>query len=104
MLFLLSIDRLIMERPLSLDYSQQVSAEYFADKLVQRADIFGSYARGDATTESNLDVLLSRMPNCRMTLFDLGHCKDDLGEVPWVLRLIWARVFRSMRGRTSPRT
>ena len=67
-----------MEKPLSLDFIRQVLAEYFSDKPVQRVQVFGSYARGEATAESDLDVLLSRAPNVRMTLFDLGHYKDDL--------------------------
>lgn len=86
--------------PLSLDFIRQVLAEYFADKPVQRVEIFGSYARGEATAESDLDVLLSREPDSRMTLFDLVDYKDDLehrlgvtvdlGTVidPYVLRYI----------------
>lgn len=66
--------------PHSLDHIRQVLAEYFADKPVQRVEIFGSYARGEATAASDLDVLLSKVPDCRMTLFDLGHYKDDLEE------------------------
>ena len=44
--------------PLSLDYIQQVVAEYFADKPVRRVQVFGSYARGEATAESDLDLIL----------------------------------------------
>lgn len=67
-----------MQRPLSLDYIRQVLAEYFADKPVRRVEIFGSYARGEATVESDLDVLLSRQEDSQMTLFDLVDYKDDL--------------------------
>ncbi|MDQ2795393.1 MAG: nucleotidyltransferase domain-containing protein [Bacteroidota bacterium] len=48
-----------MELPLSLDTIRQVLADYFADKPVQRVEIFGSYARGEATVESDLDVLIN---------------------------------------------
>lgn len=45
--------------PHSLEYIRQVLAEYFADKPVQRVQVFGSYARGEATAESDLDLLIS---------------------------------------------
>ena len=48
-----------MKKPLSLDFIRQVLAEYFADKPVQRVEIFGSYARGEATAESDVDLLLT---------------------------------------------
>ena len=67
-----------MERPLSLDFIRQVLAEYFADKPVQRVEIFGSYARGEATADSDLDVLLSRTPDQCLTLFDLVDFQDEL--------------------------
>ena len=47
-----------MEKPYSLDYIRRVLAEYFADKPVRRIQVFGSYARGEATAESDLDLLV----------------------------------------------
>ncbi|RYE90291.1 MAG: nucleotidyltransferase [Cytophagaceae bacterium] len=44
--------------PLSLEYIRQVVAAYFADKPVRRVEVFGSYARGEATAESDLDLLI----------------------------------------------
>ena len=69
---------MINESPLSLEEIRQVVAAYFADKPVRRVQVFGSYARGEATADSDLDVLLTRSATGRLTLFDLGHYKDDL--------------------------
>lgn len=66
--------------PLSLDYIRQVIAAYFADKPVRRVEVFGSYARGEATAESDLDLLLSRKPDGRLSLFDLVDYQEDLQD------------------------
>lgn len=55
-------------------------AEYFAAKPVQRVEIFASYARGEATAELDLDVLLSRIPDSKLNLFDLVDYKADLEQ------------------------
>ena len=44
--------------PLSLEDIRQVVAAYFADKPVRRVQVFGSYARGEATADSDLDLLI----------------------------------------------
>lgn len=64
----------------SFDYSRQVAAAYFADKPVRRVEVFGSYARGEATAESDLDLLLSRQAGSKLSLFDLGHYRADLEQ------------------------
>jgi predicted nucleotidyltransferase len=42
--------------------------------------IFGSYARGDATDESDVDVLINRAGSKIVTMFDLGALYNDLNE------------------------
>ena len=41
--------------------------------------IFGSYARGDDTEESDIDILVNF--NGKISLFDLGGMKYDLTEI-----------------------
>ena len=54
----------------SLDYVRQVFAEYFADNPVRRMQVFGSYARGEATAESDLDLLLEVERQVGWVFFD----------------------------------
>ena len=70
-----------MKKPLSLDYIQQVLAKYFADKPIQRVELFGSYARGEATAESDMDLLLKPIPGSGVSLFSLVHYQDDLEHI-----------------------
>ena len=46
--------------PLSLEDIRQVVAAYFADKPVRRVQVFGSYARGEATADLDLLIELSQ--------------------------------------------
>ena len=63
--------------PHSLDYLRQVLAAYFADKPVRRVQVFGSYARGEATAESDLDLLIELIHPVGWEFTDYAH---ELGE------------------------
>lgn len=43
---------------LTVDHIKQVITSYFAQKPVKKVWLFGSYARGDADEESDVDVLV----------------------------------------------
>ena len=42
--------------------------------------VFGSYARGDATDDSDVDVLIQRKGSKIVTMFDMGGLYNDLDE------------------------
>ena len=42
--------------------------------------VFGSYARGDATEDSDVDVLINRKGSKIISMFDLGALYNDLNE------------------------
>lgn len=63
--------------PHSLDYIRQVLAEYFADKSVRRVEVFGSYAWGEATADSDLDLLIELTHPVGWEYFRYA---DDIGE------------------------
>ena len=42
--------------------------------------VFGSYARGEATDDSDVDVLINRKGSKIVTMFDLGALYNDLNE------------------------
>ncbi len=54
--------------------------DYFKDKPVKRVYLFGSYARGDANEESDIDVLFSLVENTRINYFGLAQYLVDLEE------------------------
>lgn len=46
---------------------------------VKKASLFGSYARGEETVDSDVDILID--PADKMTLFDLAGIKLDLEKI-----------------------
>lgn len=54
---------------------------YFADKPVLRAYVFGSYARGDADENSDIDLLVSFTPEEKITLFQYVHIVNELEKI-----------------------
>ena len=67
---------------------------------VVRASVFGSLARGDGTTESDLDLLVDFGQN-RKSLFDLQDLQDDLERV--LARKVDLVLFRSIKPRLKSR-
>ena len=63
---------------LSIPEIQGIVAEYFKDKPIKSVYLFGSYARGEAKSKSDIDLLISLFENSKITYFTLGGYLYDL--------------------------
>jgi len=52
--------------------------EYFASQPIEKAWLFGSYARSEEDTKSDIDILVNFIPDSRVTLFKYIHIVNDL--------------------------
>ena len=55
-------------------------AEYFKTQPVVKAWLFGSYARGEETKDSDVDLLVVYDKNARISLFTIAHMMGDLED------------------------
>ena len=54
---------------------------YFATQPVEKAWLFGSYARGEQTPESDVDLLVTFSENSHVGLLKMGGIYMDLKEL-----------------------
>lgn len=66
---------------LTVQQIKQVVTDYFKDKPVKNVYLFGSYARGEAKEESDVDLLFSLEENNRLTYFGLAQYLIDLQSI-----------------------
>jgi uncharacterized protein len=60
----------------------QLTADYFTDKPVNKVFLFGSYARNEATEHSDIDLLLEiDYTQKKVDLFDLYDWTEDLQKL-----------------------
>ncbi len=59
---------------------QQTIADYFKTKPVLKAWLFGSFARGEQTDKSDVDILFIPDMSQKFSLFTLGGMYMDLKE------------------------
>ena len=64
---------------MSLQRMQDIIAEYFKTQPIQKAWLFGSYARGEQTADSDIDILIQ--PDKSVGLFKLSGMHLDLQEL-----------------------
>ncbi len=53
-------------------------ARYFETQPVQKAWIFGSFARGEETPNSDIDILVEYDQNARISLLTISHMIGEL--------------------------
>ena len=59
----------------------QMIADYFKTQPVLKAWLFGSYARGEQTAESDIDILILPDKSQHFSLFTLSGMYEDLKEL-----------------------
>ncbi len=60
---------------------QQTIANYFTTQPVLKAWLFGSYARGEQTPDSDIDILFVPDKSQHFSLFTLGGMYEDLKDL-----------------------
>jgi len=65
---------------LTVQQIKDTVTDYFRDKPVKSVYLFGSYARGDAADNSDIDILFSLKENTRISYFGLAQYLVDLEE------------------------
>jgi predicted nucleotidyltransferase len=53
-------------------------SRYFDTQPIERAWLFGSYARSEEDAKSDIDILVNFIPNEKVTLFKYVHIVNDL--------------------------
>lgn len=66
---------------MTTDIIAQTVATYFKNQPVLKAWLFGSYARGEETENSDIDILLMPDKSQHFSLFTLGGIYSDLKEL-----------------------
>lgn len=62
------------------NYQIDIIKNYFSDKPVDKLYLFGSYARGDADENSDIDLVFSLHKGTRISYFGLAQYLIDLEQ------------------------
>ena len=56
----------------------KIIADYFKTQPVLKAWLFGSFARGEETADSDIDILVQYDNNARISLLTISHMMGEL--------------------------
>lgn len=56
-------------------------SQYFHFQPIEKAWIFGSYARSEENSQSDIDILVNFIPGVKITLFKYVHMINELQEL-----------------------
>jgi len=76
-LFIFAIET-IMGEDMSTELIKQQIADYFKTQPVLKAWLFGSFARGEETPESDVDILVEYDKDARISLLTISHMMGEL--------------------------
>ena len=54
---------------------------YFKSQPINKAWLFGSFSRGEHTKESDIDIMVSFIPEVKVGLFKFYQIKEDLENI-----------------------
>ena len=63
---------------MSTEAMTKIIADYFKTQPVLKAWLFGSFARGEETPESDIDILVQYDENARISLLTISHMMGEL--------------------------
>ena len=63
---------------MSTELMKQQIADYFKTQPVLKAWLFGSFARGEETPESDVDILVEYDKDARISLLTISHMMGEL--------------------------
>ena len=63
---------------MSTEAMTQKIADYFKTQPVVKAWLFGSFARGEETSDSDIDILVEYDENARISLLTISHMMGEL--------------------------
>jgi predicted nucleotidyltransferase len=64
--------------PISLETLRQTVRAVCEHRPVARVELFGSFAQGCATQDSDVDLMVEFLPDAHVGLFAMGGLKEDL--------------------------